>query len=241
MANQQQAPANLPNYLLQIDLLNVTNPSISRTLSVPASTTFHTLHCAIQVAFDWRDSHVHSFEIFNATPAANASREHGILAPRPPVLLKLDPNPERDTSPFGPAPQSSKQWRLRDVFENPTYKDKAIEYLYDFGDNWMHSITLIGRALMSTSKIVCLSGEGSPAGEDCGGAHGWQDLKEVYQEHADEDPPCDNKEAHRCMEWYEDDCLNGRKVGLEPWRWDRAAVNAEFAKSNGLMARIARG
>jgi hypothetical protein len=35
--------------------------------------------------------------------------------------------------------------------------------------------------------------------------------------------------------------LNGRKVGLEPWRWDRATVNAEFAKSNGLMARIARG
>ena len=105
----------------------------------------------------------------------------------------------------------------------------------------MHSITLIGRALTSTKKIICLSGEGSPAAEDCGGAPGWQDLKEVYHAHANDDSECDDEAAHSRMTWYEDDCMNGRKVGLEPWRWDRAAVNAEFEQNNGLMARIAAG
>ena len=35
---------------------------------------------------------------------------------------------------------------LRDVFENDQYKDKFLQYRYDFGDEWEHSIMLIGRA-----------------------------------------------------------------------------------------------
>jgi hypothetical protein len=97
---------------------------------------------------------------------------------RPPVreLLKLEPNPQRDDF-DGKIPKDSKKWTLRDIFEKAKYKDKQIEYLYDFGDNWEHWIILIGRANASTSSIVCLSGEGGSVAEDCGGAHGWEELK----------------------------------------------------------------
>ena len=118
--------------------------------------------------------------------------------------------------------------------------DKAIEYLYDFGDDWKHSITLIGRALTSTTKVVCLSGEGSPAAEDCGGAYGWQELKATYGEHQECDcDDCCEDEAHDRMDWYSDSCNNGQESGFHPWNWDREAINKEFGKSKGLMARIA--
>jgi Plasmid pRiA4b ORF-3-like protein len=166
MANQEQAATDLPNYLLQTELQNITNPCIVRTLSVPASATFHTLHCALQVAFGWGNCHLHSFEVLAAPRAPNARK-----VPR--VLLKIDPSPNQYDDVFDPMPQNTKKLRLRDVYENAIYKDSAIEYWYDFGDDWMHSISLIGRALASTRQIVCLSGEGSPAEEDCGGPGGW--------------------------------------------------------------------
>jgi hypothetical protein len=149
-----------------IELQNITNPCIVRTLSVPASATFHTLHCALQVAFGWGNCHLHSFEVLAAPRAPNARK-----VPR--VLLKIDPSPNQYDDVFDPMPQNTKKLRLRDVYENAIYKDSAIEYWYDFGDDWMHSISLIGRALASTRQIVCLSGEGSPAEEDCGGPGGW--------------------------------------------------------------------
>jgi hypothetical protein len=223
----------LSNYILQIDLLGVSNPNITRTLSVPASTTFHTLHCAIQVAFDWKNAHLHHFTIFGAPPTTTS------LA-LDPVLLKLEPKPRPDDL-DGTMSKDSKKWKLRDVFENDEYKNfKRIEYLYDFGDDWEHSIALIGRANTSTSSIVCLSGEGGPAAEDCGGPYGWEELKSVYEEHqGEEEDECDDPSEHERMDWYEGHCLNGSVEGLLPGAWDKEAINKELAAKKGLMARIA--
>jgi hypothetical protein len=111
--------------------------------------------------------------------------------------------------------------------------------LYDFGDNWEHSITLIGRSVTSTSSIICLSGEGGHAAEDCGGAQGWQKLKTLYAEHGrEEEWECTDPSAHERMEWYEEDCLNGQKWGLTPGAWDKEAMNKEFAATDSLMERI---
>jgi hypothetical protein len=138
--------------------------------------------------------------------------------------------------------EDSNKWKLRAIFENDEYKNfKHIEYLYDFGDDWEHSITLIGRANTSTSSIVCLSGECGPAAEDCGGPYGWEELKRVYEKHqGEEEDECDDPEERERMEWYEEHCLNGREGGLLPGAWDKEAINKELAAKRGLMARIAR-
>lgn len=230
------------NYLLQIELMGISDPSVTRTLSVPASTTFYTLHCAIQVAFDWRNCHLHRFEILDTVPSGTGSEPYrGIFDPKPRILLALEPDPESgDYDGFGPFPENSKQFTLQSLFENETYKNKKIEYQYDFGDHWNHSVTLIGRALSKTRHIICLSGEGGPVAEDCGGVHGWKELKDVFAEHANEiQGECNEPEAHEKMKWYKSDCHNGRKAGLDPSKWDKATINKEFAKTNGLLQRIA--
>src|SRR5271170_2560979 len=125
-------------------------------LSVPPSTTFHTLHCAIQVAFDWRNAHLHQFNVLDAPPTTNSSTtyEHRFFRPPVPILLRVEHDP-KPSDYEDVLPENSKRWTLRDVFENDKYKNKQIEYLYDFGDNWEHSITRIGRADITTSSIVC--------------------------------------------------------------------------------------
>jgi hypothetical protein len=59
----------MSNYVLKIDLTlgQLTSPRISRTLAVPAKTTFLQLQDAIQVAFGWNASHEYLFNIFNNT------------------------------------------------------------------------------------------------------------------------------------------------------------------------------
>lgn len=41
----------------------ITSPSVTRTLSVPATTTFHTLHRALQIAFGWANTHSYDFAV----------------------------------------------------------------------------------------------------------------------------------------------------------------------------------
>ena len=181
MASRKPAAGALSNYLLQIDLIGSENPSISRTLSVPPSTTLNTLHSAIQVAFGWGNVHPHRFGIFYKR---------------------------------GTHYRTSTVCTLSQVFENAAaLKEKRIEYLYDFHDNWVHHITLIGRANILTSTITCLSGEGGPAAEDCGGCTGWEKIKKAYREHHCHGCPCPDRKAHNKMRWHEKYCTNGRRGG----------------------------
>ena len=52
-------------------------------------------------------------------------------------------------------------------------------YVYDFGDNWEHFMTVKGRA-DPADVFVCLSGTSHPATEDVGSYNGWNDLKAAY-------------------------------------------------------------
>ena len=125
--------------------------------------------------------------------------------------------------------ESSKKWKLLDIFENERFKNKAIEYLYDFGDHWMHSVTLVGHALGSTKYIACLSGEGSPVAEDAGGSYGFEELKAIYDRLRGGSNEFEDEEQQK-MEWYEDSCPNGNRSGLQPWLWDREAVNKNLQR-----------
>jgi hypothetical protein len=52
-------------------------------------------------------------------------------------------------------------------------------YVYDFGDNWVHDITLEAHTNELMSMPRCIGGEGATPPEDCGGPESYQHLKQL--------------------------------------------------------------
>ena len=137
-------------FRLRIEL-DGTTPLVWRRVEVLASATFWDLHVAIQDAFGWLDYHLHEFEVGPLT--IGIPDEYG----------------ERDTVPGWTVPLSKHLGRVR-----------TLAYLYDFGDDWHHTIHL--EEVMDTDGKPyprCLAGENATPPEDCGGVYGFEELKEV--------------------------------------------------------------
>jgi len=68
--------------------------------------------------------------------------------------------------------------RLWEVLSAP---QDRLRYTYDFGDDWEHDI-LLEQDLRKGSEGAypsCLAGKGACPPDDCGGAWGYMDLKEI--------------------------------------------------------------
>jgi len=92
--------------------------------------------------------------------------------------------------------------------------------MYDFGDNWRHTIAVQGRA-DATNKFSCVDGTGHYVAEDVK-QHGWHDLKEAYKA---EDP---DEDQYELMDWFENRASNPDPLGLGNGReheWDKDFVN----------------
>jgi len=145
-------------YLLKVELTKI-KPIIWRRILISDNTSLYQLHHIIQISFGWLNYHLYYF--------------------------KLD----------------QKQWGNIDLWENdePDFKisnDRLIKvkdilnedrpilnYLYDMGDSWSHSIKL-EKIIKKDSAIevpVCLDGERSSPPEDCGGMPGFYDLIETLK------------------------------------------------------------
>ncbi len=95
------------------------------------------------------------------------------------------------------APSSEPKVRLNQL--NLVEKQKFL-YVYDFGDNWEHTI-LLEKILPIDEKTqypICLAGERSGPPEDCGGPWGYMDLLDVL------DDPNDPEYEER-VEWIGED------------------------------------
>lgn len=107
------------------------------------------------------------------------------------------------------------------TFCDLTFSGCALEYEYDYDDEWTHIIRLVGREV-ATSHFTCTSGSGKEVPEDMGGAKGWENLKEAYRA---TDPTQAQKQL---MHWYEDHADNGDRDGLRygrQYKWAKGAVN----------------
>jgi len=178
-------------YQLKISL-DGARPPIWRRVLVPSSYDLARLHEVIQIAMGWFDCHLHQF-IING-------EFYGVPEPD----FDFDVKPEEDV-------------RLSNVFKRE--KDK-IQYEYDFGDGWVHTITLEKILPFDPKKTLphCVTGRKACPPEDVGGIWGYANFLQAWN-----DPGHPEHESYR--EW-----LEGDEGEFDPDYFDRAEVNAMLAE-----------
>jgi hypothetical protein len=163
----------MPKPILQIRVeLQEIEPLIWRRLQVPGDYTFWDLHVAIQSAFAWTDTHLHEF------------RPWGQRGGYPRFGMPLDD--------FGDNPPLP-GWEHH-VVDALTLANPRLEYEYDFGDGWEHTVVLeeILEAVPGKRYPRCTAGERSAPPDDCGGPGGYESLLETL---ADPENP-EHKSSH---------------------------------------------
>jgi hypothetical protein len=155
---------------LKVTLSDV-EPQVLRRFDVPLKIKLSRLHDVIQAAMGWTDSHLYEF------------RAGGVGWGVP------DPDGYYD----GPLPASKTS--LLDVLED--VGTKTIHYIYDFGDNWHHVITVekIDDAILGDAYPRLVRAIGACPPEDVSGFPAYDDFLEVIA-----DPK--HEEHNRMLEWY---------------------------------------
>lgn len=150
-------------YQLRIELRDF-KPAIYRDVLVDPGTPLPKLHKLIQAAMGWEDEHMHGF----AVPLKN-ERYYRVQASR----RFEKPNAVN----WGEPAYNEARFKLQDVMRDP--KEKLL-YLYDFGDDWEHVITL--KAVVETEQALphlLKAQQGCPP-EDCGGPAGAEYWASVW-------------------------------------------------------------
>ncbi len=195
-------------FQFKIQLQNVSKPIVWRRVLVPSEITFDDFHYIIQDAFGWESEHMYSF-----SPSGYGSS--------PLIELKLED--DENDFPFILSSNSTpsldaEKTKLSSIFKK---EGQTYVYIYDFGDDWVHKITLekINETDNSLSAIL-LDGKGACPPEDCGGPWGYEELKEILADKS-------NPNRAEILEW----------LDLEPdEEWDPQEYDvAEEAKYFNLM------
>lgn len=123
---------------------------IWRRLLAPEEMTLYALHRAIQIAFGWKDYHLHAFKLHGRHYGTTWTGErHRDAAGREVTLAEL-------------------QLRMR----------QRIHYEYDFGDMWEHEIRVEAKLKREAGKAypICIAGARAGPPEDIGGPRGYDVL-----------------------------------------------------------------
>ncbi len=183
---------------LRIALLDA-EPAVWRVVEVPLTTTLRALHDVIQAAMPFQNCHLYEFRI--------GEHRYGI------VDLDFGADlPIRD----------AKSIRLsRFLGEGMS----AFSYVYDFGDNWQHAVTVeaVCDGEPETNYPRLIDGAGRAPPEDVGGMTGFEEFVRVMAR-----PRA--REHKRMVEWY--------GGPFDPAEVDVATITAKLAK---LARRRAMG
>lgn len=140
-------------------ILRDSEPVIWRRIQIPSDYNFWDLHVAIQDAMGWQDYHLHQFQIKGKRKRIEA---------------------------FIGIPDFRKIQEFKEVipgWEIPVkehFNDLGVtaKYLYDYGDDWYHTVILEGY-ILNDSQVkypVIVGGERPCPPEDCGGIWGYKNL-----------------------------------------------------------------
>ena len=141
-------------YQLHVSLQGIV-PMIWRRIEVPDHTSLPQFHRTLQIVMGWENYHLHQFRAGGKCYAA--------------------PDPEDNH--FG---QEVLDERRRKLSALLPFGD-SFEYLYDFGDDWLHTITLeeVSEPRPRKRYPVCLDGARSAPPEDVGGPFAYQHYLEA--------------------------------------------------------------
>jgi len=143
----------VPSYFeLDVSLQDI-QPLIWRRLLIPRTATFAQLHVAIQDSFGWRQCHLWEFRLptFGGRPIAGLPDDEDYVRPTP----------------------DGREVKLNTYFTGKPATEWC-EYVYDFGDNWVHDVKL--RAVRSEKEKFrrrLVDGDRSGPPEDCGSSPGY--------------------------------------------------------------------
>jgi len=145
----------------RVDLVGIL-PPIWREILVPGGYSFWDLHVAIQDSMGWWDCHLHEFRV------PDPVRRNDLL-----IGIPTGEQPEG-------SPDVLPGWEIS-VVDYLSEPGKRAEYEYDFGDSWIHELTLSGieRREKGRRYPQCVAGERACPPEDCGGVPGYEALVEA--------------------------------------------------------------
>jgi len=177
-------------YRLRVALKDI-RPPIWRRIQVPGDFTLADLHYVLQTAMGWHNCHLHEFQIGGIAYSDPEFDVHGELGA-----------------------EDEGEYTLDEVIQREKMK---FLYVYDFGDDWQHVITvekIIPAEELDPeelSQAVCLKGKRACPPEDCGGAWGYERLLMVLDD--PEDP-----EHEELKEWtgpFEPEAFDLEKINRE--------------------------
>ena len=140
-----------PVFQLKISI-NGIRPPVWRRVLVPGNYRLDRLHSIIQTAMGWQDYHLHEFQI-DGLP-------YGDLSQEPPEDYEL---------------YAERGVQLQELLVKPRQR---FTYLYDFGDDWIHTIQ-VEEILPPDPALrhpACLAGARACPPEDVGGVHGYAEF-----------------------------------------------------------------
>jgi pRiA4b ORF-3-like protein len=134
-------------------VLRDVEPVVSRRVEVPGEASLAELHEVVQAAVGWTNSHLHEFDI--------DGDRYGLA------------DPDWDASQVG---DEAKVKLCRLVGQGD-----RLDYVYDFGDNWGHTLTVerIAAAVPGVRYPRCVAGQRACPPEDVGGPWGYGGFLEV--------------------------------------------------------------
>lgn len=147
-------------YRLRVVLCDI-EPAIWRTLEVPSSIELPYLYDVLQIVMGWEDYHLHKFVLGDEPWARDAVS----------FVMQLSLDEGFDDLPS--VNHLELDVRLEELLAEP---GESILYLYDFGDDWAHQLTLEAIVGDDISGASCPDGARACPPEDCGGPHGYADL-----------------------------------------------------------------
>jgi len=176
--------------------LDFIEPEIWRRIAVPDYWSLGDLHRVIQISMGWHNCHLHRFEI------DGLNYTFGDAAP------EMNMEDEETTI-------------LQDVLEQ---EGRSVLYEYDFGDSWLHKITVerIAPAESASPAVICLAGERACPPEDCGSYPGYEEILFAL------DAGDPDEEQKSLLEW-----LEGFYGDYDPESFDLNAVNGQLQDAGG--------
>jgi len=188
MVDGNTAPDASVEHLVVRIRLRGAEPPVWRVVLLPSWLTLPKAHAVFQIVMGWQNYHLHEWR--------HGSLSFGTRDPDYPEAHTIN---ERDVL-------------LSDVLQNTPV---GLVYIYDFGDGWLHDVTLEGiRAGRSEDPPLVIAGENACPPEDVGGVGGYATFLEALM-----------NEGHPEHESYLEWCGGG----FDPACLDVNFINARLA------------